>query len=51
MRDNIYKIKNMAMESLAGQEETSIKATISKIFELGLEKCIGLMGHVTKASG
>lgn len=51
MRESIYKIRSMAMESLAGQEGTSIRVTINKIFELGLEKCIGLMEHAIKASG
>lgn len=41
MRGNIFKIKNMAMESLAGQEGMFIKETINKILDLGLERCIG----------
>ena len=51
MRVNIYKIRNMVMESLAGQVVMSIRETINKIFEQGLEKCIGLTEHVIKGNG
>jgi hypothetical protein len=51
MRGNIFKIRSMAMESLAGQEGMFIKETINKIFDLGLERCIGWMVHAIKVNG
>lgn len=41
MRENIYKIRNMVMEFLAGLGETFIRVTINKMFELGSDKCTG----------
>jgi hypothetical protein len=43
--------RSMAMESLHGVLETSTRATILKISVKATEKCIGLMGVITKAVG
>ncbi len=51
MRGNIFKIRNMAMESLAGQEGMFIKETINKIFDLDSERCIGWMVPAIKVNG
>jgi hypothetical protein len=51
MKESIFKIKNMDMEFLAGQEEMYIKGIINKILDVGLERCIGLMEHAIKVNG
>lgn len=44
-------IRKVAMECLIGQVVTSTKENISKIYVMVMDKCSGLMDHVTRVVG
>ena len=51
MKEAIHMTANMGMESLHGRLEMFIRETISRISEMGMERCIGVMEHGIKVSG
>ena len=48
---NTCRIKNTAMVFSLGQVETFIKGIIRKIYEVVLEKCIGVMAATIRVNG